>query len=129
MRMSLQRVEGVDFDYFGCHMKNNFDLLLEWYQGNCDGEWEHQFGFKIETLDNPGVAIHINVSGTKKEGHLFDTIECENPDNPDLDWYCCKLTDESVWLGACSINNVNNVLEIFLKWCEDEDFVNKNPGA
>ena len=28
--------------------------LDEWYQRRCDGLWEHRYGVKIETCDNPG---------------------------------------------------------------------------
>ncbi|MCM3133740.1 immunity 53 family protein [Paenibacillus polysaccharolyticus] len=24
------------------------------YDQNCDGEWEHVYGVKIQTIDNPG---------------------------------------------------------------------------
>ncbi|MBC6448487.1 Imm53 family immunity protein [Actinokineospora xionganensis] len=24
-----------------------------WYQSQCDEEWEHELGVKIDTLDNP----------------------------------------------------------------------------
>jgi len=26
----------------------------EWYQRKCDGVWEHTYGVRIETCDNPG---------------------------------------------------------------------------
>ncbi|TMB85990.1 MAG: hypothetical protein E6J45_14585 [Chloroflexi bacterium] len=29
-------------------------LLQHWYLSRCDGEWEHQRGITIESLDNPG---------------------------------------------------------------------------
>ena len=28
-------------------------FLQSWYQSQCDGDWEHEFGIRIETLDNP----------------------------------------------------------------------------
>jgi hypothetical protein len=27
--------------------------LEQWYQQQCDDEWEHHYGVTIETLDNP----------------------------------------------------------------------------
>ncbi|MDE6471389.1 MAG: immunity 53 family protein [Eubacterium sp.] len=29
--------------------------LQEWYRQNCTDEWEHFYGIKIDTLDNPGM--------------------------------------------------------------------------
>ena len=31
-----------------------FQRLQKWYKSQCNGDWEHSFGIKIETLDNPG---------------------------------------------------------------------------
>jgi len=35
-------------------MQNLLQFLQEWYLEQCNGDWEHEFGIKIETLDNPG---------------------------------------------------------------------------
>jgi len=35
----------------------NDDLLKwlqDWYAARCYGDWEHEFGINIRTLDNPG---------------------------------------------------------------------------
>ena len=33
---------------------NGLAKLVHWYDKNCDGDWEHQNGFELMTLDNPG---------------------------------------------------------------------------
>ena len=35
--------------------------IEQWYQRQCDGNWEHQHGIKVETLDNPG--WHVEIDG------------------------------------------------------------------
>lgn len=35
--------------------------LENWYSSNCDGDWEHGYGIRIETLDNPVWAVRINL--------------------------------------------------------------------
>jgi hypothetical protein len=42
--------------------------LGAWYAEQCDGDWEHEFGVKIETLDNPGWLIQVDLPGTGKDG-------------------------------------------------------------
>lgn len=37
------------------------EKLIAWYADNCDGDWEHQNGFIIRTLDNPGLSIVIDL--------------------------------------------------------------------
>ena len=41
-------------------------MAEEWYNGNCDGDWQHEYGIKIETVDNPG-SIKIALSYTPIE--------------------------------------------------------------
>jgi|GEM_PF-3181522 len=38
---------------------NVFTELTNWYQNQCDGDWEHKYGVSIETLDNPGWIVKI----------------------------------------------------------------------
>jgi hypothetical protein len=38
--------------------------LQHWFIANCNGDWEHQSGIAISTLDNPGWSIDIDVEGT-----------------------------------------------------------------
>ncbi|WP_309505466.1 Imm53 family immunity protein [Streptomyces phytophilus] len=45
--------------------------LGAWYADQCDGDWEHEFGVKIETLDNPGWLIQVDLPGTSKEGVIL----------------------------------------------------------
>jgi hypothetical protein len=40
------------------------ERLMLWYQDQCDGEWEHQYGITIESLDNPGWQVKIDTVGT-----------------------------------------------------------------
>jgi hypothetical protein len=41
------------------------ELVQRWYAAHCDGEWEHQYGIKIETLDNPGWRVTIDLTNTE----------------------------------------------------------------
>jgi len=33
--------------------------LQDWYLSQCDGDWEHQNGINIVSLDNPGWTVDI----------------------------------------------------------------------
>ena len=41
--------------------------LQSWYLGQCDGDWEHGYGIKILSTDNPGWSVEINIEGTLAE--------------------------------------------------------------
>jgi hypothetical protein len=37
---------------------------MEWYLAHCNGDWEHQYGVRIATLDNPGWILDVDLTGT-----------------------------------------------------------------
>lgn len=43
---------------------NSIEWLMAWYDSRCDGDWEHQYGVHIRTLDNPGWALDIDLAET-----------------------------------------------------------------
>jgi hypothetical protein len=48
--------------------------LSRWYAHHCDGEWEHHHDIAIETTDNPGWWVKIDLAGTELEGRAFPAI-------------------------------------------------------
>ena len=46
-------------------INDNLIWLINWYTSHCDGDWEHIFGIKIGTLDNPGWHIQISIEETE----------------------------------------------------------------
>ena len=40
------------------------DWLQSWYEKQCNSDWEHNYGIKIETLDNPGWSITVDLVDT-----------------------------------------------------------------
>lgn len=58
--------------------------LQNWFLSECDGNWEHENIIKIQTLDNPGWSISIDLNYTAL-AQL--TIDSGLIDNADDDWY------------------------------------------
>jgi hypothetical protein len=61
------------------------EWLENWYASQCDENWEHNHGIKIETTDNPGWSIEIN---------LIDT----NVNSSEIAWVLIE-PNEYEWLG------------------------------
>ncbi|MFE6026463.1 Imm53 family immunity protein [Streptomyces niveus] len=40
---------------------SRLDWLRNWYAQQCDGEWEHERGVRIATIDNPGWTVSIDL--------------------------------------------------------------------
>ncbi len=36
---------------------NTLTWIQKWYAKHCNGDWEHFYGVKIETVDNPGWSV------------------------------------------------------------------------
>ena len=53
-------------------------LLAAWYARQCDGDWEHDAGIRITTLDNPGWSLRVNLRGTDLEGVALETERTES---------------------------------------------------
>lgn len=44
--------------------------LQQWYSAQCNGDWEHSYGIKIDTLDNPGWILTVDLAETNLAGVL-----------------------------------------------------------
>jgi hypothetical protein len=90
------------------------DLLTRiqnWYKTNCDGDWEHSYGFSITTLDNPGWVIRIDLQDTALENLNFSRNYQNEKD--EQDWFFIK-TEAKVFDVSCGPANLNQIFSIFL---------------
>lgn len=97
--------------------------LQNWYAAQCDGDWEHDYGVQIDTLDNPGWSVVINLAGTSLEGAKFQPVD-ESYRSED-DWIHCRLLEEHPlgdgvrgphFAGAGGPHNLSEILRIFREW-------------
>ncbi|MBN3524651.1 immunity 53 family protein [Paenibacillus apiarius] len=91
--------------------------LQNWYYQNCNGDWEHSYGVKIDTVDNPGWSVEINLADTYLENEHFDSIEDERDDQ---DWFYCIVRD-GVFQGAGGAMNLEEILNCFRQWASSVD--------
>ena len=69
---------------------NTLNWLQNWYNQNCDGDWEHQYGVSITTIDNPGWSLVIDLVYTE-----FQDLEIpiQNFDLTEGNWYGYKVSN------------------------------------
>jgi hypothetical protein len=91
------------------------ERLQNWYQSNCDGNWEHQYGISIDTLDNPGWRLSIDLKETYLETFTFDNIQIERSEN---DWLICQIREDK-FEGFGGIYNLAEILDLFLDWADN----------
>lgn len=100
------------------NVNNLLPRLQRWYLSQCDGEWEHGFGVKIGTLDNPGWSFEVDLESTNLAGRVFTPIKrgldvLESDDN----WFTCHVEDEK-FRGYGGPEKLAELIAIFLQWAE-----------
>jgi hypothetical protein len=88
-----------------------------WYAANCDGEWEHQRGVKIDTLDNPGWDLEVDLVGTPLEGR---TLVKHLDERSEEDWVSYNV-EKSIFGAAGGAENLAEMVDFFLAWAEEDE--------
>lgn len=98
---------------------NTFNELQNWFQSQCDGEWEHQNGIKIETCDNPGWWVKIDLKGTPLLQKQYEPVKRGNieSNDPQPPWLHCHV-EGGVFHGAGDPSTLEEILVTFLKWAK-----------
>ncbi len=86
--------------------------LCKWYAAQCDGDWEHSYGIRISTLDNPGWSVTVDLRGTALEDRPFDVVNVERGER---DWMYCWV-EEGRFEGRGGPHNLADILEVFRTW-------------
>jgi hypothetical protein len=106
---------------------NLISWLQDWYTKQCDGDWEHDYGITIGTLDNPGWYVVINLVETPLETAAFEPVRRHRSEE---DWVECRIVEaqsEGRWewvgdvggpqyQGAGGPHNLLEIVHIFREW-------------
>ena len=90
--------------------------LQEWFRSHCNGEWEHQNGVKIESLDNPGWGLVVDLHGTELDSHIAEPYAVERDEH---DWVFCKI-EAGQFRGHGDPSKLEWMIEYFRRWVETE---------
>jgi hypothetical protein len=86
--------------------------LQGWYTTHTNGDWEHSYGVRIDTIDNPGWSVEIDLSGTELDGRTFEEREINRSED---DWLRTWVEDHK-WKLACGPLNLAEGLHYFRAW-------------
>lgn len=93
-------------------MNDPFEFVQAWYRAQCNGFWEHQYGVTIETLDNPGWMVTIDLAETPLESRRMAPIRSERSDQ---DWMACGVSQQK-FVGSGDPTKLPALLEVFRAW-------------
>jgi len=86
--------------------------LEAWYAARCNGEWEHAHGVRIDTLDNPGWSVIIDLVGTSLGEVPFPEI---NELDSETEWMSCAVREQR-FEGRGGPAMLHRILSVFLEW-------------
>ena len=95
-------------------METGLTLLEKWYRQQCNGDWEHQWGVKIDTLDNPGWTIKIGLNETRAEYRTLERVKITRAEDDWIQYWVEKKTFHAV----CGPLNLSETIRIFVEWFE-----------
>ena len=110
------RVTGQDLQFY-YDGPDALTWLQGWYTTQCDGEWEHEYGVSIETLDNPGWFLKVDLQATAMNDLTFSELEVHRSNH---DWLIARVVDKRFEV-ACGPLNLSEAIHHFRLWVADGD--------
>ncbi len=88
--------------------------LLEWLQNVyaddfCNGSWEHEHGFTITNIDNPGWNFQFDLHDSDISDIPLEEVHIKRNEK---DWYQCWIKD-GVFHGWGGANNLIDIIKAF----------------
>jgi hypothetical protein len=93
---------------------NHLEWLDEWYQRQCNGEWEHTQGMRLEFLDKPGWQLTIHLAGTSARNTRPQRLRMETRGGG---WLSCSIGAEC-FEGSCDPRKLEQIIGVFRRWVE-----------
>jgi hypothetical protein len=96
-------------------MPNNLEWLEDWYQRQCDGDWEHTQGIRLESLPRRGWRLTISLEGTSAQDIVPNRL---NFGTSGEEWIDCSIS-EARFEGAGDPRRLEQIIGVFRKWVEE----------
>lgn len=94
--------------------------LQEWYLSQCNEDWEHTYGVSIDTLDNPGWSLEVELTDTYLDGVEFEERSYGLGDEARAsgeNWLVCRVKDGK-FLGYGGPRKLEEIINVFLSWAK-----------
>ncbi|MGK5594136.1 MAG: immunity 53 family protein [Parachlamydiaceae bacterium] len=91
-------------------MSTALDRFQKWYQSQKDEHYE----ITLDTLDHPGWFLKVYLAETRLQKKPFGKLTTDRTDD---DWVHCRIK-EDVFQGFGGPKNLEEILEVFLRWAE-----------
>ncbi len=101
VRVLAMTIHGVALESADPHL----EALMGWYNANCDGDWEHSYGVKIETTEEGGWLFQADLADT---AYATDDLARRESRRSDADWLVVEIHDGAYRAsgGGCSLIDI-----------------------
>ena len=99
---------------------NEIQELQNWYLSQCNDDWEHTYGIKIENIDNPGWMIKIDLYGTNLENVPFEGCSYgvgEDAEDSGNNWLFTHK-EKGKFVGCGGPCKLQELISIFVAWAK-----------
>lgn len=96
-------------------LMDGLDFVVDWFSTQCDGDWEHDVGIRIATLDNPGWSVDIRTDATVLAGIETEWSVSEESENSWLYWRATGHMFEA----RCGPGDLRRALDVFRRFVFD----------
>lgn len=93
-----------------------WEFVRRWYAEQCNGDWEHEFGIRIATLDNPGWTFTVDLAETDLEGRVLEQGTLE----PGEGRWIWSRSDGRTYESSCDPLSVNDAFRRFRAFAEGD---------
>lgn len=92
----------------------SLEWLMAWFRSNCDGDWEHQHGIQIGTLDNPGWYLDVSIEDTPQAGKV---VARKLVERTETDWTAVEVKDNT-FRAHGGPGNLSELIDLFAAFVE-----------
>ena len=99
---------------------NELEDIQKWYHSQCNEDWEHGLGVRVETLDNPGWSVKINIEDTELENITYNDFSYGVGDDSETsgnNWLITKIENKQ-FVGYGGPYKLKEILQLFISWSQ-----------
>ena len=100
---------------------NYLNMMENWFADQCNGVWEKKFSIKIDTIDNPGWSLRIDLDETSLKNEKFEEVRKDINENK---WILCWV-EKYQFQGGGGPLNLLDIFAIFFAWINKKNYNKK----
>ncbi|WP_420411532.1 Imm53 family immunity protein [Roseibium sp.] len=90
------------------------ERMEEWFSDQLNGDWEHQGGINITTLDNPGWLIEVDLDTIAGDGYREISSFAEKDSELDFVKFYYDESENRIRV-ICGVRNLSQALSILFE--------------